>query len=412
MSKKEETTVNIADIARHIEAMAFTADQAISIKEIEQTLKLNITEDITKDQIKEAIAFLTERYASDDFAIAFVEISKGFRFMSKSEYHRTISSHLNIKAKKRLSKAAMETLSIIAYKQPISKSQIEEIRGVNSDYGVQKLLEKDLIEIIGRGDSIGRPLLYGPSQQFMDHFGLKSVKDLPKLKEVIPQHNQIGDNVTEEEVKVEGSEAEVVTAENKGAEAIKGEIIEANINPEAEEAIEAEMEGMIKAETEEAVEAETEEALEAETEETVEAEVEEALESQEEEVVEAETEEAVETKTEEPIEVEAETEEVLETEVEEVKAETEEPIEAETEEAIEWETAEAIEWETEDEIELTAEVEADLAVKNQEDNERTTEETKTVEAETKQEESDSKENLEKSFSEEEKSIGKTSKTIE
>ena len=81
---------------------------------------------------------------------------------------------------------------MIAYQQPVSKAEIEKVRGVNCDYAVQKLLEKDLIKIVGRSKDPGRPLLYGSSEKFMEHFGLSSLQDLPKLKEIISEDNQIG----------------------------------------------------------------------------------------------------------------------------------------------------------------------------------------------------------------------------
>lgn len=87
----------------------------------------------------------------------------------------------------------METLSIIAYKQPVTKAVIEQIRGVNCDYTIQKLLERDLITIIGRADTIGKPLLYGTSEKFMDYFGLKSIQDLPALKDFEDKKQVIGD---------------------------------------------------------------------------------------------------------------------------------------------------------------------------------------------------------------------------
>lgn len=88
----------------------------------------------------------------------------------------------------------METLSIIAYKQPVTKVEIEEIRGVNSDYSIQRLLEKDLIKIMGKAHSPGRPILYGVSDSFMDYFGLNSLADLPKLKDIVSKDNVIGDS--------------------------------------------------------------------------------------------------------------------------------------------------------------------------------------------------------------------------
>ena len=93
---------------------------------------------------------------------------------------------------KKLSKAAMETLSIIAYKQPVTKSEIEAIRGVNCDYAVQKLLERDLVDIIGRSEGPGRPLIFKTSTFFMNYFGLKSIKDLPSIKEFTDSENTIG----------------------------------------------------------------------------------------------------------------------------------------------------------------------------------------------------------------------------
>ena len=86
----------------------------------------------------------------------------------------------------------METLSIIAYRQPITKSEMEHIRGVSCDYAIQKLLEKDLISISGKSDGPGRPVLYSTSQSFMDYFGIRSVKDLPQLKDLHIEQNEIG----------------------------------------------------------------------------------------------------------------------------------------------------------------------------------------------------------------------------
>jgi segregation and condensation protein B len=98
----------------------------------------------------------------------------------------------NKKNKKRLSTAALETLSIIAYRQPVSKAELEHVRGVSCDYSIQKLLEKELIEITGKSDAPGKPILYGTSKLFMDYFGLKDPKDMPKLKDLQAIDNAIG----------------------------------------------------------------------------------------------------------------------------------------------------------------------------------------------------------------------------
>ncbi len=126
---------------------------------------------------------------------------------------------LQLKEKKRLSTAALETLAIIAYKQPISKPELEHIRGVSCDYSIQKLLEKELIVIAGKSDGPGKPLLYATSKNFMDHFGLRSVKDLPKLKDIqSAEANEIGLPMgIEEEIPVDN---EPVTDDDAGPEII------------------------------------------------------------------------------------------------------------------------------------------------------------------------------------------------
>ena len=118
--------------------------------------------------------------------------------MTKPAYQASIGILLKQQSKKRLSTSALETLSIIAYKQPVTKSEIEQIRGVNCDYTVQKLLEKELVEIKGKAESIGRPLLYGTSTRFMDYFGINSIKDLPTPKDFSPPENEIGHQETQE----------------------------------------------------------------------------------------------------------------------------------------------------------------------------------------------------------------------
>ena len=168
----------------YIESLIFASEEPITIRDIKATLK-DVLEISYKDQqIEEAISTLTEKYNADDYSMEIVAINEGFQFMSKGAYHDVISTLLRLISKKKLSKAALETLSIIAYKQPVSKTDMESIRGVNCDYTVQKLLEKELVEIVGRADGPGRPLLYGTSPKFMNYFGIKSIKELPKLREV------------------------------------------------------------------------------------------------------------------------------------------------------------------------------------------------------------------------------------
>ncbi len=168
----------------YIESLIFASEEPITTADIKATLK-DVLEVSYKDkQIEEHILELVKKYKSEEYSMEIVAINEGYQFMSKGAYHEVISSLLRLLSNKRLSKAALETLSIIAYKQPVSKTEMESIRGVNCDYTVQKLLEKELVEIVGRAEGPGRPLLYGTSPKFMNYFGIKSIKDLPKLKEV------------------------------------------------------------------------------------------------------------------------------------------------------------------------------------------------------------------------------------
>ena len=117
--------------------------------------------------------------------------------MTKGAYHPIVSQYLRLESRKKLSRAALETLAIISYKQPVTKSEMEGIRGVNCDYSVQKLLDMELVQIAGREEGPGRPLLYTTTEKFMDHFGLSDIRDLPQLKEFETETESIGLNEEE-----------------------------------------------------------------------------------------------------------------------------------------------------------------------------------------------------------------------
>jgi segregation and condensation protein B len=136
---------------------------------------------------------LREKYKSEDFSFQLDFLGGGYQFLTKPAYQTSISILLRQQSQKRLSTAQLETLSIIAYKQPITKGEIEQIRGVNSDYSVQKLLEKELIEIQGKSEGVGRPLIYGTSGKFMEYFGINTISDLPQPKDFSQTENQIGE---------------------------------------------------------------------------------------------------------------------------------------------------------------------------------------------------------------------------
>jgi segregation and condensation protein B len=237
--------MEISQIIPHIEALIFASDKALSTAEITELINtaLGFIEDrADAEQVEVAIQGIREKYSSEFYAFELKQSGGGWQFLTKAIYHKTVALLNGDKFLKRLSTAALETLSIIAYKQPITKGEIESIRGVNCDYAVQKLLEKDLIVITGRNeDAVGKPLIYATSKSFMDYFGINSASELPQINEVfleeivkaseVAQLNasmQAENNAAVEEEVIEQTdavenEAETVTVEAEEANEIKAD---------------------------------------------------------------------------------------------------------------------------------------------------------------------------------------------
>lgn len=171
-------------IEQYIEALIFASDTSIRLEEIAICLQVATQEDVSDEEINKHLQSIKDRYNHSSFAIELLKIGGGYQFLTKKTMQPVIHQLQLQRSKKKLSQAALETLSIIAYRQPITKLEIEQIRGVNCDYTVQKLLEKDLINISGKADGPGRPLLYHLSSYFLDYFGINSVLDLPQLKDL------------------------------------------------------------------------------------------------------------------------------------------------------------------------------------------------------------------------------------
>lgn len=148
--------------------------------------------EVPKEHLLEALSEIQEKYNTEDFVFNLEEMAGGYLFLTKPAYQSSIAILQKHQSQKRLSTAQLETLSIIAYKQPVTKSEIEQIRGVNCDYSVQKLLEKELVTIKGKSEGLGRPILYGTSNKFMEYFGIKDLSDLPQPKDFTPEENEIG----------------------------------------------------------------------------------------------------------------------------------------------------------------------------------------------------------------------------
>jgi segregation and condensation protein B len=183
--------MEITNLIPHIESLIFASDKPLTTLEVLELMNSAFAfmeEKVTLDQVESAIDGIVEKYNSEFYPFEVRQSGGGWQFLTKKEYHKTIAQLNGDKFLKRLSGAALETLAIIAYKQPITKGEIEAIRGVNSDYTVQRLLEKELILITGRNEKLpGHPLVYATSKNFMDYFGLNSAEDLPKIREVLAE---------------------------------------------------------------------------------------------------------------------------------------------------------------------------------------------------------------------------------
>lgn len=183
--------MEITHLIPHIEALIFASDKPLTTLDLTELLNNAfgfMEEKVTLDQVEAAIDGIVEKYNAEFYPFEVRMSGGGWQFLTKREFHKTVAQLNGDKFLKKLSGAAMETLAIIAYKQPITKGEIESIRGVNSDYTVQKLLEKELIIISGRNEKMpGHPLVYATSKNFMDYFGINSAEDLPKIKEVLAE---------------------------------------------------------------------------------------------------------------------------------------------------------------------------------------------------------------------------------
>ena len=169
-----------------IEALIFSSDDTLPADEIIRAVKAIDGEDteLTKEDIEKAVDQLNKKYTENENSFLILRIANGFLYATLEGYAKYVGYLSSERAKRRLSQAALETLSIIAYKQPITKPELESIRGVNSDYILATLLEKNLITIKGRAESVGRPLLYATTDDFLKYFGLNDLTDLPKPREL------------------------------------------------------------------------------------------------------------------------------------------------------------------------------------------------------------------------------------
>lgn len=171
--ENSETTIESV-----VEAVLFASDEPLTVNRL-----ANIVETTTK-QIKDSVEALNEKYKAGCNAFRIEQIAGGFQMLTLSQYNAWLKKLLRARSDSKLSAAALETLAIIAYKQPIMRVDIENIRGVAAGDMIRSLMYKGLVKIVGRAEVLGRPMLYGTTKKFLEVFGLNTLKDLPKIEEL------------------------------------------------------------------------------------------------------------------------------------------------------------------------------------------------------------------------------------
>ena len=179
--------MNFENIKKIVEVLIFSSDRPLSLKQMkdiinEEKAETGLNADIRS--IEKAVGELIEKYSSDEYSFYLVQVAGAYRFATKRDFAPWLAKLSKEKLKRKLSQSALETLAIIAYCQPITKSEIEAVRGVNVDYIIGSLLEKDLITIKGRAEVVGRPMIYGTTDSLLEYFGINSIADLPPLKAI------------------------------------------------------------------------------------------------------------------------------------------------------------------------------------------------------------------------------------
>ncbi len=167
------------DLKPILEALLFASDRSLTPEELKDAFE----EDVPASAIKSALSALEKEYEEQGRGFALKEIAGGYQILTHERLASYVKRFYQSREKKKLSPASLETLSVVAYKQPVTKADIEFIRGVNVDGPMRTLLEKNLIKIAGRKEVPGRPILYGTTKEFLSHFGLNSIKELPPLSE-------------------------------------------------------------------------------------------------------------------------------------------------------------------------------------------------------------------------------------
>ena len=180
------------ELPHAVEALVFASEKPLDARQIASLLASLWPEPVSSAVVQGVLDQLVLEWGQRPGGFELVQTGGGYCFLTRSAFLPLVQKAVLEQSKRKLSVASLETLAIVAYKQPVSKSEVEQIRGVNCDFSIQKLLEKKLIRISGKGDGPGRPTLYSTSDLFMDYFGINSIKQLPQLKDLEQEENRIG----------------------------------------------------------------------------------------------------------------------------------------------------------------------------------------------------------------------------
>lgn len=171
-----------------VEALIFATDEPLTTRQIAEILRNaengGVSIRMREDEILAVIRDLNAVYVNEHRSFRIIQVAGGYQFATMPAYAEWLGRMVKEKSRRKLTQATIETLSVIAYKQPVTKPEMEAIRGVNADYAIQKLMERGLVTIVGRAASAGRPLLYGTTADFLKHFGLNDLSELPKPREI------------------------------------------------------------------------------------------------------------------------------------------------------------------------------------------------------------------------------------
>ncbi len=175
----QKSVLDLGFLSKILEALLFSASKPLTLEELKDA-----TGDYEAKDIKDALARLNDEYKNAERSFTILEVAHGWQMVTLPNYAEYIKRLYMKSTAQKLSRSTVEALAIIAYRQPVTRQEIEFIRGVNTEGVLKSLLEKDLARIMGRKDAPGRPILYGTTRKFLEHFGLRSLEDLPKIEEL------------------------------------------------------------------------------------------------------------------------------------------------------------------------------------------------------------------------------------